>query len=184
MRFNLVFLVANKNFSAYFLAVMLLSAANSLFAQNTDKLLAVRTAVQAINNDSGYQIRMRDNDYFTDVKDEATDNGQELKGYYKNGVLKKMVYSLGLSVCMKTYEYYFSDNELIFVFEKEDDYPPKGDGLDYSRLVNAFEARYYLDKGKVFETKLKGTQRLDEGKNFFLQKMKSLLADLNDEKQK
>ncbi len=168
-----------ENLSRYFLAVLFLCTVNISFAQNTDKISAVRKAVQAINADSGYQIRTRDNEYFSDEKNEETDNGQELKGYYKNGHLVKMVYSLGLSVCMKTYEYYFLNNELIFVFEKEDDYPPKGDGLDHSRLVNAFEARYYLDKGKVFETKLKGTQRLDEGKNFFLQKMKTLIADLN-----
>jgi hypothetical protein len=169
----------HKSFLKYLLAGLFLWTTNISFAQNADKIPAIRKTVEAINNDSGYQIRTRDNDYFAEVKNEITDNGQELKGYYKNGRLKKMVYSLGLSVCMKTYEYYFLDNELIFVFEKEDDYPEKGDGLDYSRLLNAFEARYYLDKGKVFETKVKGAQRLDEGKNFFLQKMTALIADLN-----
>ena len=93
-----------------------------LFGQTAEKIAAVRKKVEAINTEKSYHIKNLDNDYFVNVKNEATDGGQELSGYYKNGKLKKIVYSVGLSYGMKTLEYFFSDDELIFVFEKQDQF--------------------------------------------------------------
>ena len=131
------------------------------FAQPDTKIIAIRQIVTAINTQSGYKVKTLGNDYFEDKYGETPDNGIELKGCYQNGALKKMVYSVGLSNCMKTFEFYLSGATLIFVFEKEEDYPVKPNGyeLDYNKLVAAFEGRYYLDDGKIFQTKLKGTQR-------------------------
>lgn len=161
--------------------LLLLSATNPVSAQANEKIAAIRKLVQAINNDSGYKIKALDNNYFTDVKNEVYDNGQELKGYYKNGQLKKIIYTVGLSNCMKTYGYYFYGKSLVFVFEKEDDYPLKkdGSGLDNSKLIPAFEGRYYIENGKIFQSKTKGQERsADSDKNRFNTDLKSFLEDL------
>jgi hypothetical protein len=149
--------------------------------QADEKVTAIRKLVQAINNDRGYKIKKLDNDYFTDVKNEAADNGQELKGYYKDGQLKKIIYTVGLSNCMKTYGYYFSGNNLIFVFEKEDDYPAKkdGSGPDDSKLVPGFEGRYYIENGKIIQAKTKGQERsVANDNNRFNADLKGFLEDL------
>jgi len=79
---------------------------NSHPAQPADKIAFIRQTVTAINTTPGYKVKTLDNDYFEDKYGEAPDNGIELKGFYQNGVLKKMVYSVGLSNCMKTFEFY------------------------------------------------------------------------------
>jgi hypothetical protein len=119
------------------------------FAQPDNTIAAIRQAVTAINTQSGYKVKTLDNDYFENKYGKTPDNGLELKGYYQNGLLKKMVYSVGLSNSMKTYEFYLSGANLIFVFQKEQDYPATAaGGLDYSKLVPAQEVRYYFDGPK------------------------------------
>lgn len=56
----------------------------------------VRKAVQKINQTTGFKIKTVPYSYFMD-KYEVTDNGIELKGFYKNGSLKKMEHFVGLS---------------------------------------------------------------------------------------
>ncbi len=122
--------------------------------------MAIRQMVTAINTPSGYKVKTLDNDYFEDKYGETPDNGIGLKGYYQNKVLKKMVYSVGLSNSMKTYEFYLSGPDLIFVFQKEQDYPATAaGGLDYSKLVPAQEVRYYFDGQKIIKTITKGKGR-------------------------
>ena len=158
-----------------------LLAANVVAGQATDKIAAIRKTAEAINNTRGYKIKV----YNFDDTEEVADNGQELKGYYQNGHLKKIVYSVGLSNCMKTFEYYFSDAGLIFVFEKEDDYPEKKDhsGLDFTKLVPAFEGRYYIAKGKVIQSKLKGHEQSTAANTAdMLSTLKYLMDDLKTAK--
>ncbi len=121
-----------------------------------------------------------DNDYFVDVKNEVTDGGQELTGFYNKGQLKKILYSVGLSYGMTTYEYYFSDNELLFVLERQDTYSQVKDSMG---LEFVFEGRYYFDKSKLIETKEIGREWfVDERKgnkeNEFLADSKSFLEEL------
>jgi hypothetical protein len=141
----------------------------SISAQSTEKIKIIRATVERINRDSVYTIKTLDNEYFL-AHEGSTDNGQELSGYFKAGDLKKMIFRIGLSYAMRTTEYYFSDNQLIFVFEKEENYPELKDslgefvGLDLSKLEPAFEGRYYFDKAKMTEAKITGKQRItDEG---------------------
>ena len=129
------------------------------FAQPAGKIIGIRQIVTAINTQSGYKVKTLDNGYFEEKYGETPDNGVELKGYYQNGALKKMVYSVGLSNSMKTYEFYLSGASLIFVFQKEQDYPATAGGLDHSKLVPAQEARYYFDGPKILKTIIKGKGR-------------------------
>jgi hypothetical protein len=130
------------------------------FAQPGNKNIVIRQTVTAINTQSGYKVKTLHNGYFEDKYGETPDNGVELKGYYQNKVLKKMVYSVGLSNSIKTYEFYLSGGTLIFVFQKEQDYPATAaGGLDYSKLVPAQEARYYFDGPKIIKTITQGKGR-------------------------
>jgi hypothetical protein len=153
-------------------------AAKGLFAQSPQNISAIRSWVQKINRDTGYQTKVLENSFFT-ARNDASDNGQELTAYYKNVALKKLVFIVGLSYCTKTYEYYFNGDNLVFVFEKEADYPETKEGeLDYSRLVPAFERRLYLDNNKIILTKIKGHQRILESKLRSIDILKTLQADL------
>lgn len=170
------------------LTFLLLLLSNLLPAQEASKISSIRKLVEQINKANGYKIKTLDNEDLADKNgSDSPDNGQELKGYYRDGHLKKMVYSVGLSYCMRTYEYYFDDKNLVFVFEKEEDYPEKKDGrgLDNSKLIPAFERRFYLDNNKVILTKTKGRQRMpDPNIQRFLSMLNDLLADLRDAKAK
>ena len=173
----------NMKFIPLILSFLLI--VNFSSAQTNEQIVVIHNAVQLINSEKTYDIRNITNEYFVDVKNEAADNGQELTGYYKSGKLKKIAYKLGLSNCMKTYEYYFSDSGLIFMFEKESDFPAKSDGsgLDNTKLVPGYEGRFYFENGKLIQTVIKGKERSEEpDKEKFTTQLKTLLEDLKRHK--
>ena len=135
-----------------------------LFGQTAKRIAAVRKKVETINTEKSYQIKKLDNDYFVNVKNESTDGGQELSGYYKNGKVKKIVYSVGLSYGLKTCEYFFSNDELIFVLEKQDQFADTKDqsnqvtGLDHKKLESVYTGRFYFENSKLFSIKQTGKE--------------------------
>lgn len=172
-----------------------MSLATLSYGQKDEKIKAIRKTIESINSDTSYTIKKLDNEYFVNEKNEATDGGQELTGYYKNGQIRKIIYTIGLSYGMTTYEYYFSNSELIFVFEKQDTYLQVKDssgeftGFDYTKLELAFEGRYYFDKTKIFETKNKGKEwysniNKDNKASEFLTDSKSFIKELKTVKNK
>jgi len=56
---------------------------------NNDPIIPIRKVVEKINSDTNYVIKIVPNEYYIDKTGIATDNGQELKGYFKDGKLKK-----------------------------------------------------------------------------------------------
>ncbi len=169
------------------MAILFLLVANILFGQQSDKILTIRKAVSEINYKKNYKVKTLSNDYFTSKK-EATDNGQELKGYYQGDTLKKIAYSVGLSYGMKTFEYYFSDGHLIFAFEKEKVFPeikdaPVNGSLNYGKLVPSFEGRYYFESGKIFQSKIKGRKRFaGDDKKDILRILARVRMELNEKR--
>jgi hypothetical protein len=118
--------------------LFLLFCSTFLFGQTDIKIKSIRKEVEKINKDSSYDIKALLNDYFVDEKNEVSDGGQELRGFYKNGQLKKINHSVGISCCMNTTEFYFSGKDLVFVFEKQEVYPEVKDNsgelkIDYTR---------------------------------------------------
>ena len=101
-----------------------------------------------------------------------TEGGGELTGYFKTGQIKKIVERIGLSYCVRTFEYYFWDGQLIFVYAKEEDFPyiDSTGTLDYTKLELAFEGRYYFDNGKIIETKMTGQKRVADDKETDIEK--------------
>lgn len=80
-----------------------------------------------------------------------TDNGASLTGYLRNDTIFKIVVWIGLSNKAIQQEFYYTDEKLLFVFEKISfyEYDKKNNNLDYTKLNLKFSNRYYFDKGKL-----------------------------------
>ena len=157
---------------ATLLLFQILGLLTPLFGQTKEeKIKSVREKFQIINSDTTYQTKTLTNEQFLE---QMTDGGGELTGYFKNGQIKKIIELVGVSYCVRTFEYYFWDGELIFVYEKEEDFPyiDSIGALDFSKLELAFEGRYYFDSGVIIEVKTTGQKRIpdddgiDTGKKF------------------
>lgn len=65
---------------------------------------------------------------------------------------------------MKTSEYYFSNDELIFVFEKQDQFAEIIDQsnqvtvLDHTKLESVYTGRFYFENSKLFSIKQTGKE--------------------------
>ncbi|MCI0619490.1 hypothetical protein L0Y40_00425 [Candidatus Wolfebacteria bacterium] len=120
----------------------------------------IMETVSVADAEENYQRKILNNEYFV-FRGSVTDNGQELAGYFKDGQVYKITYSLGLSYAVKKYLYYFDDGDLVFVYEEENNYPyveEKG-GLDYGRLEFAFGAVYFFQEEKLVMRRFKGERR-------------------------
>ena len=120
------------------------------FSQNLD---LIKKEVEKINNTKNFKIKTIPNDYFVDIKNEATDNGQELKGYYKNNQLKKISHFVGLSAWNIVTEYYYKDNQLIFILESKYQLVSENEVLENPKLL--YRNRYYFHNNKLIK-KLEG----------------------------
>ncbi|MFY1046527.1 hypothetical protein [Chryseobacterium sp. GP-SGM7] len=118
-----------------------------LFGQNIE---SVKKTVQSINQAKGFEIKKVPYSYFMD-KSEVSDNGIELKGFYKNGKLRKMEYFVGLSVWNIITEYFFSENgKLVFVHSKKYQTVNENGYLEKPQLLS--ELRCYYEKNKLIKT--------------------------------
>lgn len=116
------------------------------FSQNLD---LIKKEVEKINNTKNFKIKTIPNDYFVKIKNEATDNGQELKGYYKNNQLKKISHFAGLSAWNIVTEYYYKDNQLIFVLNSKYQSVSENGFLEKPKLL--YKNRYYFHNNKVIK---------------------------------
>jgi len=140
---------------------MLLMASFIYGQTKEDQIRQIRTLYSKINNDHSLKTIVLTNDDF--LQDETPDGGCSLTGYYKNDTLYKMSVWIGLSYCIRQYDYYFDKGTPFFVFETEKDFPANTDGtLGYTKLNPGFEGRYYLNGQKVIAIKLKSKKRMDE----------------------
>lgn len=152
----------------YFIVLQMLLFTNMCFGQTEAKVLEVRSKVQEINTYSNYKIKNLDNNYFVEIKDEVTDGGQDLKGFYKGEQLKKIVYVLGLSYGFMTTAFYFSEEKLIFVYQKQDTYEylynndSGKDANDYTKVRTNFEGRFYFEEDKIFKSLIKGAEIMND----------------------
>ncbi|MFA6023587.1 MAG: hypothetical protein WC781_05855 [Candidatus Pacearchaeota archaeon] len=124
----------------------------------------IQDKVQLIDSEKGYQVKILNNEQFLD---QMTDGGGQLIGYLKDGKVVKIVEQLGLSYAVKTYRYYFSEDQLILVYEKDENFPynETTQALNYTKLELAFEGRYFFEKEKLIDTQTTGTKRFSEGDN-------------------
>jgi hypothetical protein len=155
-------LIISFNKSFIFFALALASFLVSYGQTKDDLIKNIRQSFQKINSDTTLTIVKLQNE---DIPGEKTDGGEELTGYFKGTSVFKIYDWIGLSFGVKQYEYYFRNDQLIFIYETEKGFHIN-DSLgimDQSKLDLIFEGRYYLDKGNLIERKIKGQMRFDEG---------------------
>lgn len=77
----------------------------------------------------------------------------------------KITEKLGLSYGVMTYDYYFSNEELLLVKEKKEDFsdPDNTGTLDYTKVEPAFHGEYYFSDGKLIDSQTEGQKRFADG---------------------
>ncbi|MEG1592165.1 hypothetical protein [Chryseobacterium sp.] len=135
----------------------------------------VRKTVQKINQTKGFKIKTVPYSYFMD-KSEVTDNGIELKGFYKNDALKKMEHFVGLSAWNIVTEYFFSENhQLVFVHSTK--YQTVDENGYLEKPQKTSELRCYYENDKLIKSV--GTFNTDE-KTDYLKESQNLISDLRN----
>jgi hypothetical protein len=127
-----------------------------------DLVKNIRQSFQKINNDTTLTIVKLQNE---DIPGETTDGGEQLTGFFNGDSICKINDWIGLSFGVKQYEYYFTNGQLIFVYETEKGFHANDSlgSIDQTKLDLIFEGRYYLDKDKLIDRKIKGQKRFEEG---------------------
>lgn len=144
----------------------------SISGQNIEP---VRKAVQKINQTKGFKIKTVPYSYFMD-RSEVTDNGIELKGFYKNGVLKKMEHFVGLSAWNIVTEYFFSENhQLVFVHSTKYQTVDENGYLEKSQKLSELRCYYKNDKLIRSVGILNDNEKAD-----YLKESKNLINDLKN----
>ncbi len=128
--------------------------------QKVSLIKDIDSEVNSINQYKNYKIKTLENEEFLE---QMTDGGGHLSGYFKEGQIKKIIEKFGLSYCVKTFEYYFLNGKLIFIFEKEDDFPYDENiaGLNYEKLELVFEGHYYFDNKNLIKIETKGKKKFE-----------------------
>lgn len=136
-------------------------------------IMVIRKSVEQINKTKNYTVKTVSAEYFAG-KNRVTDNGIELKGFYRNGELKKMEYSVGVSAWKYQTEYFFDHNHLIFVYVKKYQTAGKNGYLKQPQLLS--EARYYYRNEKLIKATGKPDQ--DQESTDYLGQANGLKKDL------
>ena len=89
------------------------------------------------------------------MKNEVTDHGQELKGYYQNNQLKKITHSVRLSLWKIIREYFYYNNELIFVLETKYQTKDENGFINNPKLM--YKNSYYFNNNKLIKKIVKET---------------------------
>ena len=149
-----------------------------LFGLSSDQNIEpVRKTVQKINQTKGFKIKTVPYSYFMD-KSEVTDNGIELKGFYKNGALKKIEHFVGLSAWNIVTECFFSENnQLVFVHSIK--YQTIDENGYLKKPQKLSELRCYYENDRLIKSV--GTFNNDE-KTDYLKESQNLKNDLKNYK--
>jgi hypothetical protein len=146
----------------------------SISGQN---IKGVKKIVADINHAKNYTIKTVPNSYYLD-NNQITDNGIELKGYYKEGKLKKMEYFVGLSAWNIVTEYFFSkEDELVFVHSKKYQIVDENGYLNNPKLLT--ESRYYYKGRKLIKVSY---NKDNIEKTDYFNEIKALKKDLENYK--
>lgn len=145
---------------------------------SSQNLKSIKKTVTEINQTKNYKIKIVPYSYFMD-KSQVTDNGIELKGFYKDGVLKKIEHFVGLSAWKIITQYFFSkEGKLIFVLAKKYQIVDENGYMKYPKQIS--ESRYYyIDEklGKVFKIPNNNDEEID-----YLKEVQALKKDLKEYK--
>jgi hypothetical protein len=161
-------------------ALLLVATTAGAQVKKIDLMNGIRKEVAFINKEAGLTKRLLENEQLTE---QVPDGGASLTGFYRKGVLVKIVEWTGLSNGISIREYYFRNNLLLFVYERFSIYPfdEKKQELDRTLTKVIYEGRSYYRNGKLFDTVTKGKNPLQEDPTRapdFTAKAKDLTATL------
>ncbi|MBC7451611.1 MAG: hypothetical protein H7259_09005 [Cytophagales bacterium] len=142
----------------FFIALFIWSYSLGMAQTDNSKIVAIRKTVEQINHTKGYTIKTLEGEQFLQ---QTTDRGGTLTGYFKNGVLVKIVESIGLSSCIILTEYYFQKESLVFAYTqgKEFKYVDSLAGFDRNIPELKMECRYYFYKEVLIQSITSGFTR-------------------------
>jgi hypothetical protein len=142
-------------------SILLLNIVVSVYSQDIpEKYPALRHSIQQTNHDKTLQKIILTNEQ---VIDHTSDGGAELIGYYKNGKLKKITRTIGVSTGMETFNYYFENEKLIFIYELFNSLVPDSSGaLNYEKPETNFIGRYYFRDDKLIDNETTGHNRFED----------------------
>ncbi len=145
--------------------LILTSNVNCVFSQTEKESIdSIRSRFKWINEHTDFTITELNNE---DYLEHMPDNGGQLKGYFINDTLYKIVEWLGPSYAIMITEYYLWNNDLIFVYDIEKNYNQIIDstdgfiGFDYSKTEIKYESRHYFVDGKEIRKLEKGKRLME-----------------------
>ncbi len=145
-----------------FILLFCLIVCLSTIAQDiSDKYPSLIKRVKQINQDKSLTITTLENEAFLS---QMTEGGGELTGFFKSGQIQKITRRIGLSYGVEIYEYYFTDGELIFVYETFDGFRhiERSREFDYTKTERNFVGRYYFKNGKLIDSETTGHNRFED----------------------
>jgi hypothetical protein len=157
-------------------SIVLLSTAASAYSQDLpEKYAALQQRIRQINQDKTLQKITSTGE---EVTDHTTDGGAELVGYYKNGNLKKITRTIGLSNGIESFDYYFENEKLVFICELFNGFVPDSTGaLNFEKTETNFIGRYYFRDDKLIDNQTTGHNRFEDDT---VDMEGSLLAEVRD----
>jgi hypothetical protein len=158
----LIFIVAPNNMTLRkiitFAFVPFLCYTNSFGQGKQDKsiiLKQIKELFRQVNDYKNYKVVTIDDT--EEFLGHVTDNGGNLKGYFKGDSVKKIVEWVGLSNRVVQNDYYFDKGKLVFVYSTDKTYRfnYKTEEFDYSKFDKVISRRYYFNNDKLIETILR-----------------------------
>jgi len=128
---------------------------SSIHGQDDADILSIRNKVSKINTDSVYESIRLNNEDFSDISDTYT----ESTGLFKNDKLYK-IYQKSVSIPQVTHvEYFFENEELIFIYFKVQFY-------SYDSILNTYNIKKGLSQGGEFRMYLKDNKLINQDRKF------------------
>lgn len=148
------------------ISILILISNVSLAFSQTEKesIDSIMMRIKWINKQTDFKIAELNNE---DYLEHVPDNGGQLKGYFKNDTLYKIVERFGPSYAIMITEYYLWNDELIFVYDIEKNFNQIIDstygfiGFDYSLTEIKYESRHYFVNGQEIKKLEKGKRLME-----------------------
>ncbi len=142
------------------LLTLLSSSLASLGQTKSTLINSIKKEFQKINTDASYKIITLSAE---DFLDHQPDGGAELTGYFKGNQIRKIHQRIGLSNGIETFDFYYQNSQLIFVYERFDAfiYVDSLKSLDLSKTYLSFEGRYYFNNQKLIDEVTLGHNRFE-----------------------
>ncbi|MDX1955488.1 MAG: hypothetical protein SFU20_08110 [Chitinophagaceae bacterium] len=132
-----------------------------LFAQNiSTNYPDVKQRVNNINSDTSFEKIALTNEEFMP---QMTDGGGELTGYFKKGIIQKITRKIVLSYGIETYDYYFTNEKLLFIYETFYVFIVNDSlgTVDQTKTELNFIGTYYFKNNKLIDSETVGHNRFE-----------------------